>query len=217
MSRPEDNLTVTSFAILGLLAIRPWTTYELAQQMRRSLVSFWPRAESRIYEEPKRLVALALARSSNQFTGQRPRTVYSITPKGRRRLARWLGEPGAAGPQLEFELLLKVFFSEHGTKAHATDAIEEIGRWADERTVENIGFAREFLATGGPFPERLGQIVLVGRFLTDFADMIASWSQWARDVVAGWPDDPRGVEPDVVTLESIAARTPPELPAPEED
>ena len=216
MSRPDDNLTVTSFAILGLLAIQPWTTYELAQQMRRSLVSFWPRAESRIYEEPKRLVALGLAESSNEFTGQRPRTVYSITPKGRRRLARWLGESGAAGPQLEFELLLKLFFSEHGTKADAVDALDAIGRWADGKTVENIGFAREFLTTGGPFPERLAQIVLVGRFLTDFADMVASWTEWARGVVAEWPDEMRGAAPDAATLERIAARTPPVL-QPDED
>ena len=27
------SLTTTSYAILGLLAVKPWTTYELAQQM----------------------------------------------------------------------------------------------------------------------------------------------------------------------------------------
>lgn len=210
MSRAEDNLTVTSFAILGLLAIQPWTTYELAQQMRRSLANFWPRAESRIYEEPKRLVALGLARASNEFTGQRPRTVYSITPKGRRRLARWLGEPGD-GPQLEFELLLKVFFSEHGTKTGALSAIEAIGRWADEKTTENITFAREFKTSGGPFPERLAQIVLIGKFLTDYADMVASWTDWAREIVAQWPDDPSKAEPDVATLERVASRPLPDV------
>ena len=46
-------LTTTSYAILGLLSLRPWTTYELAQQMQRALGQFWPRAESKLYEEPK--------------------------------------------------------------------------------------------------------------------------------------------------------------------
>jgi PadR family transcriptional regulator, regulatory protein AphA len=208
MSRGEDNLTVTSYAILGLLAIQPWTTYELAQQMNRSLRNFWPRAESRIYEEPKRLVAEGLAKAANQFTGQRPRTVYSITPKGRRRLARWLGEPGA-GPQLEFELLLKVFLSEHGTKAAALANIAAIKEWADDRNRENVMFAREFLSTGGPFPQRLAQIVLIGKFLTDFADMVAAWSQWAERAVAAWPDDPSKAEADNAVLESIASRSMP--------
>lgn len=57
-SRP---LTTTSFAILGLLAIQPWSTYELAQLMRRSLQFVWPRAESNLYAEPKRLVDAGLA------------------------------------------------------------------------------------------------------------------------------------------------------------
>ncbi len=41
--------TTTSYAILGLLAIRPWATYDLAKLMRRSLQFFWPRAESNLY------------------------------------------------------------------------------------------------------------------------------------------------------------------------
>ena len=52
MTKPPA-LTTTSYAILGLLAVKPWTTYELAQQMRRALGQFWPRAESKLYEEPK--------------------------------------------------------------------------------------------------------------------------------------------------------------------
>ena len=102
--------TTTSYAILGLLAIKPWTTYELAQQMDRALGRFWPRSESKLYEEPKKLVAHGLARAAEERVGRRGRTVYSITPRGRRALARWQAEPGD-GPVLEFEQLLKVFFS----------------------------------------------------------------------------------------------------------
>jgi DNA-binding PadR family transcriptional regulator len=102
----STNLTTTSYAILGLLAIQPWSTYELAQQMERSLGRVWPRAQSKLYEEPKKLVAHGLAKASVEQVGQRPRTRYAITPKGRRALATWLREPGA-GPVLEFEQLLK--------------------------------------------------------------------------------------------------------------
>jgi DNA-binding PadR family transcriptional regulator len=208
MSRASDDLTVTAYAILGLLAIRSWTTYELAQQMRRSLRHFWPRAESRIYEEPKRLVAEGLARASSEFTGQRPRTVYSITPKGRRRLARWLEKPGAA-PVLEFEGLLKVWLSENATKTAALANIAAMRTWAAERERENVGFAREILTGSGPFPERVAQIVVVGKFLTDFADMVGAWADWAVDVVDGWPDHPARAQADMPTVEAIASRTVP--------
>ena len=56
MTTREPARPITGYAVLGLLSLRPWTTYELAQQVRRSLHWFWTRAERRIYEEPKRLV-----------------------------------------------------------------------------------------------------------------------------------------------------------------
>ena len=116
------SLTTTSFAILGLLAIRPWSTYELTKQMDRSLGRVWPRAESKLYEEPKKLVAAGLATASTERVGRRPRTMYSITGQGRTALAESLHSPGA-GPVLEFEQLLKVWFSDHGSK---TDALASL-------------------------------------------------------------------------------------------
>ena len=82
----RSTLTTTSYVILGHLALRDWSSYELAQQMKRSTRHFWPRAQSKIYEEPKKLAAHGLATATREFTGRRPRTVYAITPKGREAL-----------------------------------------------------------------------------------------------------------------------------------
>ena len=117
MSRPA-RLTTTSYAVLGLLAVRPWSTYELTRQMDRSLGRIWPRAVSKLYEEPKKLVEHGLAWGREESVGDRPRTVYSITRAGRRALAQWLAEP-AAGPVLESEHLVKIFFSDQGTREDA--------------------------------------------------------------------------------------------------
>ena len=88
-SSPPANsppTSTTAQAILGLLALRSWTTYELTKQVQRSIGWFWPRAERKLYDEPKRLVAAGLAASSAEMTGARPRTVYTITAKGRKAL-----------------------------------------------------------------------------------------------------------------------------------
>ena len=90
---PPKPLTTTSHAVLGLLALKPWTTYELARQVQRSLGWFWPRAERKLYDEPKHLVAAGLATATAQQTGRRPRTMYAITAAGRKALRSWLGEP----------------------------------------------------------------------------------------------------------------------------
>lgn len=102
LSSPSDRspasprvAQTTSYAILGLLTVTRWTTYELAKQVQRSLNWFWPRAERKIYDEPKTLAARGLAAASKEFTGQRPRTVYDITSQGREALRGWLDEPSA--------------------------------------------------------------------------------------------------------------------------
>lgn len=198
-------LTTTSYAILSLLAVKPWSTYELAKQMDRSVGRIWPRAQSKLYEEPKKLVDHGLAKAKKERVGQRPRTVYSITAKGRRALARWLQEPGD-GPVLEFEQLLKVTFAENGTKADALATIAATRAWAEERNEENLAAGRAYLAGTGPFQERAAQNMLGGAFLTDFYAMVARWSEWATSMVEKWPDDPRLAVADPSALAKVVRR-----------
>ena len=56
-----SQLSPTTYALLGLLAIRSWTAYELTGQMRRALRYAWPRSEANVYSEIKRLVLRGLA------------------------------------------------------------------------------------------------------------------------------------------------------------
>lgn len=198
--------STTSYAILGLLAIKPWTTYELAQQMTRALGWFWPRAESNIYEEPKKLVALGLARASAEKVGNRQRTLYAITPKGRRALAKWMPTP-AAGPVLEFEQLVKVFFAEHGMKQDLLDTIGGARDWAERRAAGGVDISRGYLQGEGLFPERLPWLILTGRFLQEFNDAVRRWAEWAETVVERWPDDLRSAEPDWAALENMVVES----------
>jgi PadR family transcriptional regulator, regulatory protein AphA len=192
--------TTTSYAILGLLAVKPWTTYELIQQVDRSLRRIWPRARSKLYEEPKKLVALGWARATEDGVGNRPRTRYTITARGRRALAAWLDDPGE-GPVLECEQLLKVHFADAGTKAQLLATIAATGRWAQEQNEESLATGRAYLAGEGAFPDRAAINMLGGRFLTDFYAMVAQWAAWAEGVVEGWPDAPRDAVVDQAELE----------------
>lgn len=169
----------------------------------RSLSNFWPRAQSKIYEEPKNLVAHGLARARAERVGRRPRTIYVITPKGRRALRRWLDARGA-GPSLEFEAILKVFFADQGTKEQLLASIRGIEEWATDNDQRGRAFAREYLATGGPFPERLNIIVLMVRFLTEYNDAILRWARWAGSEVDAWRDINESANLEV--LEELAQR-----------
>jgi len=206
MSRSAANLTTTSYAILGLLAIRPWTTYELAQQMDRTLGRLWPRAQSKIYEEPKKLVSQGLARATSDATGRRPRTVYAITPRGRRALRAWLAIPGGP-PSLEYEQLLKVFFAEHGSKADLVAQLEQARDWALAERALHRSMAQAYLAGSGAFQERAAILSLTGRFVFDFSEMVLHWAESALDTVRDWPDEPARAPVDNRLFEDVLRRT----------
>lgn len=178
-------MTTTSYAVLGLLSLQEWSTYELAQQMQRSMRLWWPRAASRVYEEPKRLVRLGLASRRKERTGRRPRTVYGITDDGRVALRAWLGEP-SGGFRLEFEGMLKVFF---GDQAAKSDVLASIAAIRDAALAE-VADGREVYAAycdgGGPFPERLHLIALVTDFYDRFLDTLVAWADDAEQEVHGW-------------------------------
>ena len=182
------RLTTTSYAILGLLAVKPWTTHELVQQVERSLRRFWPRATSKLYEEPKKLVAHGYARATDDSVGRRRRTRYTITDEGRLALAAWLSQPGQ-GPVLECEQLVKIHFADSGSKADVVANLEATRAWVLEQNEENLATARSYLEGRGAFPERAALNQLPGRFLTEFYAMVARWVEWASEVVEAWPED----------------------------
>jgi PadR family transcriptional regulator AphA len=185
------QLTTTSHAILGLLALRPWTTYELAKQVQRSIGWFWPRAERKLYDEAKHLAAERLATSDRQMTGSRPRTVYGVTAKGRRALAQWLDEPPVP-PTLEFEGMVKVFFADGGSLEQLRATLSSIAATSDERLVDLESKVEQNVSGDVPFPERLPLNSLGLRFLLDHERLVGRWARWALEETAGWrtPTDP---------------------------
>jgi DNA-binding PadR family transcriptional regulator len=211
MSRNFGKLTTTSYAVLGLLAIKPWTTYELIQQIGRGVDRLWPRSRSKLFEEPKKLVAHGLAEASPGRIGKRPRTRYVITDDGRRALAEWLAAESQQ-PILESEHLVKVFFAEQGTKENLQSTIAALREWAEEDVAMHAGIARSYLAGLGQFPERTAVVILTGRYLAELADMTRRWADWATAVIESWPEDLKAAEPDWASFAAIASLAGPPLP-----
>jgi DNA-binding PadR family transcriptional regulator len=197
------NLSTTSYAILGLLSLRSFTTYELAEQMRRALGQFWPRAESGIYTEPKKLVEFGYATVETEYVGQRPRQRYTITPAGRKALKQWMPKESSP-PQVEFEGLIKVFFAERGTKGDLLRTLETIRQHNAEAAAAHQNIPHEYLENRGSYPERLAWNVLVGTFLDEWQQLLDRWSTWAISQVEQWPEGIRGAEPDWEALQRQA-------------
>lgn len=181
----QRPLTTTSYAVLAALALREHSTYELANQMRMGWAYFWPRAESNVYAEPKRLVAAGLAESRKESTGERPRTVYAITDAGRRELAAWLASPSSR-QRYESEAVLKVFFAENGT---LEDLLASIRRIRDDAAagIEHFQRIADLYEQGdGQYPDRFDLSALVARLLGEQHTATVRWADWAEQVVSRW-------------------------------
>lgn len=182
------NLTTTSYAILGQLALQPWTMYDLAAQMRRNVTYFFPRAESQVYAEPKKLVELGLAAADTEATGRRARTVYRITDAGRAELARWLAEPTSKGPVLEYETMLRVMLSPFGRPQDLAAALEQ-ARDDIAGMLETANRIRDEYVDGrAPFQRHIVHRSIMHDFLSSFADLVDEWAERSLARIAKWPD-----------------------------
>jgi len=151
----------TTYALLGLLAVRSWTGYELTQQLRRSLRFVWPSSEGHLYREQKRLIDLGWATLTVEPLGNRVRKRYTITPSGRSAFRAWLQtEPGE--PRLEIEGLVRMFYGDQGSVADMIAAIEATRLQGRSMLGSLLAFVDEYLEPGGPLSmleSRNGEVV----------------------------------------------------------
>lgn len=122
--------------------------------MKRSLTYYSPRADRGIYAEPKKLAAHGLATATTEATGDRTRTVYRITRKGRATLVRWLGKPSAP-PRFESEAMLRVTFADNGTKDDLLAAIRSVREHAGVLRARAEEIIRGYVDGRGPFSDRI--------------------------------------------------------------
>lgn len=179
--------TATSFAVLGLLGLQPWTAYDLVAQARRSLHFFWPRSEAHLYAELKRLVERGHAHAEVVEGRRRQATRYTITPQGRAALEQWLATYPAP-PTIEIEALLRVLFADHGSLEDLRAALEATARQTSDLRIGAVVIGNELLTTGGPFPQRLHLVERVGALYGEFLLLLERWCAETLTELDTWPD-----------------------------
>ena len=183
-----SKITTTGYSILALLAIRPLSTYELAQRMKLSFLrAIWPRAESQIYAEPKRLVREGLASSKSEPRGDRPRTVYRITRKGRGALRRWLREPSTRF-RYQSEALVKIAFVDRGDREDLLRNIEAMRSEALDDARIYLEVAERVIRDGPQVPEQAHLSALVDEFIVEIIESRLRWARFAEVFSRQWAE-----------------------------
>jgi DNA-binding PadR family transcriptional regulator len=194
------KMTTSSFAVLGLLDLKPWTGYELTQQAQRSLRYAWPKSERLLYSEPKKLVELGFATVQQEYSGKRTRNVYTITEEGRLALSEWT-QTRTQPPRLEIEALLRVLFADHGTREDVLGALDDFEDDIGEHHQAIVELMGSYLDGGHPFPQRTHLSVLFATFQIEMFKTIERWIEFARDEIDEWPTtQDLGMTPRTETL-----------------
>ena len=184
------KMTTSSYAVLALLDLKPWSAYELTQQAQRSLRYAWPKSERLLYSEPKKLVELGYATVAEEDQGGRSRSVYTITDEGRTALGTWT-TTRSQPPRLEVEALLRLLFADHGSKEDLLRALDELETDIDEHHQAIVELMGSYLDGGHPFPHRTHLSVLFATFQIEIFKAIEGWIEFARAEIDDWPDTAR--------------------------
>src|SRR6266496_6769550 len=109
----ESSLSTTEGAVLGLIAFGEGSGYELSRLAANSVEHLWTPSQSQIYKTLPRLVSRQLARTRRIEQRDRPdKSLYKITPAGRKVLRSWLDEVEEAPASGRVVFVLKLFFSD---------------------------------------------------------------------------------------------------------
>lgn len=104
---PTDRLTSLSYVVLALVGEGGASPHELVQMTRQGGPLYWAAAPSKLYAEPKRLARHGYLNARTAPGRTHPRTVYTLTSRGRSALCEWLALP-AAFPRIKNEAHLRL-------------------------------------------------------------------------------------------------------------
>jgi DNA-binding PadR family transcriptional regulator len=129
------ELTATGKVILGMLAARPRSGYEIKQLVDSTARFFWAASYGQIYPELKKLENAGLVTGADSSQGARQRTTFKLTADGRRVAREWIGQPPEV-LETRDEGLLKLFFAGSIDGARAAEIARERAAISRQKAAE---------------------------------------------------------------------------------
>jgi DNA-binding PadR family transcriptional regulator len=176
-------MTTLGYAILGLVATKPRTGYEIAQLMRKPIGYMWTAQHSQIYPELARLADTGLLRPT-VIKGRGPRDTkrYTITAAGRRALQAWVDSPLVETARSGLLLRIRSLWLVSPTRAQAFLA-EQRQRYADRLATyhdEELNFATHATELSDPTTPAFCEYATLRYGITRVRATI-TWLDWLSD------------------------------------
>jgi len=115
--------TAVTWVVLGLIALKPRTGYDIKRAVDRTIRHFWAASYGQIYPELRRLEDAGWIEGVDAPRGARSRRVFELTKAGEAALQGWL-----AGRDTRIEMrdesLLRLFFADTLPMEHGLGLLE---------------------------------------------------------------------------------------------
>jgi DNA-binding PadR family transcriptional regulator len=153
---PEGALTTLEYALLGLVAMRPMSGYDVHRVFATTPMAHFSSSPGAIYPALRRLARRGLLKAAlDRATEARPRRVYALTRGGEEALHAWLRQPvtredlvrGSGAPILRFALA-----EGRVSKEEVLAYLMTYRRTLESYLEELQGHAREMPAAAGLHP-----------------------------------------------------------------
>jgi PadR family transcriptional regulator AphA len=177
------ELSATGKVILGMLAARPRSGYEIKQLVDSSARFFWAASYGQIYPELKRLEDAGLVSGTDASNGARPRTVYKLTAKGRAAAKDWI-ERVPETYELRDEGLLALFFAGAIEPSRAAEIARERAAKASETAAQLRAVEEQIDAKGqtdGPDHSPDAGSLMVMWYGIEMNEWAAAWFERAAE------------------------------------
>ena len=164
-------------ALLGLLAVRPRSGYELTKVFAGDLGRYaWQAGHTSIYPELSRLAEQGLVEVTHE--GARGSRTYAVTDAGRDELRSWLLAPPGRGAKVRNEQVLRMFLLSALDPADARAVLERIAANTADEAAE-LRRIRDEAGPVRPGPEGFGQ--LAAEYGLRQYDAVHGWALWALE------------------------------------
>jgi DNA-binding PadR family transcriptional regulator len=176
------ELSATAKVILGMLAARPRSGYEIKQLVDNSVRFFWAASYGQIYPELKRLEEAGLVAGNEASQGARQRTVYRLTPEGRRAAREWIDRPPQT-LELRDEGLLELFFAGSVNPARTAEIARERAAISAAKATELRAIEEMIDASAEEGPEAspdAGSLTVL-RYGIEMNEWAAAWFERVAD------------------------------------
>ena len=144
----------TQYTILGMLAIRPMSGYEIQHSMKKSTSYFWSESAGQIYPTLAKLLKGKYISSSEAYNGKRVSKIYQLTNKGTLVLKEWLPQKATKQPHRD-EVLLKLFFGKNMSQKQCLSLVIKRKQDNEEYLQELLSIKKDLAQTFADNPNLL--------------------------------------------------------------